>query len=169
MRSIVVFGMSCNADMLCLATNAGNFNEPYYQGYINTDIGATPCYCATPAQAVPPAHIECVHRVACMPPLSKRRSDDVMSPTASVSVMFAGQLFEDAGLVPHMKTVASSTKALSFKKPLHSSPPPAPAAPAPPATAMPNGCVFPLPSWCGVHRSVVCEVVELHLPSLTEH
>jgi hypothetical protein len=30
----------------------------------------------------------------------------------------AGQLFEEAGLVPDMKTVTGYTKALSFKKPL---------------------------------------------------
>jgi ubiquinone/menaquinone biosynthesis C-methylase UbiE len=58
-----------------------NFNEPYYQAYISTDLG---------------------------------------------------KLFEDAGLQPHMKTVASSTKALSFKKPLT---PPSDAATASPPPA----------------------------------
>jgi ubiquinone/menaquinone biosynthesis C-methylase UbiE len=65
----------------------GNFNEPYYQGYINSDIG---------------------------------------------------QLFEEAGLLPHMKTVASSTKSLSFKKPLKASAA-QPEAPPLPASVIVNG------------------------------
>ena len=56
-----------------------------------------------------------------------------------VPLHIAGQLFEEAGLVPHMKTVASSTKALSFKKPLEDLTM-QPAAPTVPATAVLNGC-----------------------------
>lgn len=52
--------------------------------------------------------------------------------------MTAGKLFEDAGLLSHMKTVASSTKALSFKKPL-TPPSDAAASPPPPAAATVNG------------------------------
>lgn len=73
--------------------NFTNFNEPYYQGYISTDIG---------------------------------------------------ELFQAAGLQPDMKTVASSTKALSFKKPFPAPPTaddPPTGAPAVTATArpIPNG------------------------------
>ena len=75
--------------------NFTNFNEPYYMSYISEDIGA------------PFTHLE----TSLVTVRSKYLDTDV-------DCYATGAIFEEAGLQPDYKLVSSSSKTLSFKKPL---------------------------------------------------